>query len=179
MCHAGRKLAFLSFCVLPLIGYNAPPPPPPLSFFLIISPVLPASIPQYIRAFTEYFPLSACFCYQITLWILNSKSLQFAVISLFVLEFRLIFPQMDARVSPSGRLKYMYQRISMSLALVVLEWLLMFMLFIDASFAYLVTKFARLCGLQIPCLLCSRLDRSSSALNSLKLPVMNTVFPFT
>lgn len=65
---------------------------------------------------------------------------------------------MDARVSPSGRLKYMYQRISMSLALVVLEWLLMFMLFIDASFAYLVTKFARLCGLQIPCLLCSRLD---------------------
>lgn len=46
----------------------------------------------------------------------------------------------------------------MSLALVVLEWLLMFMLFFDASFSYLVTKFARLCGLQIPCLLCSRLD---------------------
>lgn len=65
---------------------------------------------------------------------------------------------MDERVSPSGRLKYMYQRISMSLALVVLEWLLMFMLFFDASFSYLITKFARLCGLPIPCLLCSRLD---------------------
>lgn len=65
---------------------------------------------------------------------------------------------MDARVSPSARLKYMYQRISMSLALVVLEWILMFLLFFDASFSYLVTKFARLCGLQIPCLLCSRLD---------------------
>ncbi|KAL8114800.1 hypothetical protein AgCh_021598 [Apium graveolens] len=61
-------------------------------------------------------------------------------------------------MSPSGRLKNMYQRVSMSLALVVLEWFLMFMLFFDASFSYLITKFARLCGLQIPCLLCSRLD---------------------
>lgn len=40
----------------------------------------------------------------------------------------------------------------------VLEWILMFLLFIDALFAYLVTKFSRLCMLQTPCLLCSRLD---------------------
>lgn len=39
------------------------------------------------------------------------------------------------------------------------EWLLMFMLFIDGIFSYLVTKFARSCELQAPCLLCSRLDR--------------------
>lgn len=40
----------------------------------------------------------------------------------------------------------------------VLEWFLIFLLFIDAIFSYLVTKFARYCQLQIPCLLCSRLD---------------------
>ncbi|KAI5676794.1 hypothetical protein M9H77_07744 [Catharanthus roseus] len=40
----------------------------------------------------------------------------------------------------------------------VLEWFLIFLLLIDASFSYMVTKFARYCKLQIPCLLCSRLD---------------------
>ncbi|XP_043716276.1 myosin-binding protein 1-like [Telopea speciosissima] len=44
------------------------------------------------------------------------------------------------------------------LASAVLEWLLIFLLFIDAIFSYLVTKFARCWELQIPCLLCSRLD---------------------
>ncbi|XP_042514879.1 myosin-binding protein 1-like [Macadamia integrifolia] len=44
------------------------------------------------------------------------------------------------------------------LASAVLEWLLIFLLFIDAIFSYLVTKFSRYCKLQIPCLLCSRLD---------------------
>ncbi|KAF6135009.1 hypothetical protein GIB67_014058 [Kingdonia uniflora] len=39
-----------------------------------------------------------------------------------------------------------------------LQWLLIFLLFIDALFSYLVTKFARYCELQTPCLLCSRLD---------------------
>lgn len=62
------------------------------------------------------------------------------------------------RISPYVRLKYTSQSISMALASAVLEWLLMFMLFLDASFSYLVTKFARYCELQIPCLLCSRLD---------------------
>lgn len=44
------------------------------------------------------------------------------------------------------------------LASAFFEWLLMFMLFIDAIFSYLVTKFAHRCALQAPCLLCSRLD---------------------
>ena len=38
------------------------------------------------------------------------------------------------------------------------EWLLIFLLFIDAALSYLLTKFARYCELQTPCLLCSRLD---------------------
>lgn len=49
-------------------------------------------------------------------------------------------------------------RFTMALASAVLEWLLICMLFIDAIFSYLVTKFARYCKLQVPCLLCSRLD---------------------
>ncbi|XP_057496837.1 myosin-binding protein 1-like isoform X1 [Actinidia eriantha] len=48
--------------------------------------------------------------------------------------------------------------LTMVLASVVLEWLLISMLFIDAIFSFLVTKFARYCELQVPCLLCSRLD---------------------
>lgn len=39
-----------------------------------------------------------------------------------------------------------------------LEWLLIFLLFIDAIFSYLITRFAHYCELQRPCLLCSRLD---------------------
>ncbi|XP_057513095.1 myosin-binding protein 1-like [Actinidia eriantha] len=38
------------------------------------------------------------------------------------------------------------------------EWLLIFLLFVDAALSYLLTKFARYCELQTPCLLCSRLD---------------------
>ncbi|KAJ4726831.1 Myosin-binding protein 4 [Melia azedarach] len=38
------------------------------------------------------------------------------------------------------------------------EWFLIFLLFIDAVFSYLLTKFARYCELQLPCILCSRLD---------------------
>lgn len=38
------------------------------------------------------------------------------------------------------------------------EWLLIFLLLIDAVFSFLVTKFAHYCELQIPCILCSRLD---------------------
>ncbi|KAF5187646.1 Myosin-binding protein [Thalictrum thalictroides] len=40
----------------------------------------------------------------------------------------------------------------------ILEWLLIFLLFVNALFSYLVTKFARFCKLKIPCILCSRLD---------------------
>ncbi|XP_019197173.1 PREDICTED: myosin-binding protein 1 [Ipomoea nil] len=39
------------------------------------------------------------------------------------------------------------------------EWVLIFMLFIDGGFGYLITKFAQYCRLQIPCLFCSRMDR--------------------
>ncbi|CAN0886433.1 Probable myosin-binding protein 4 [Linum grandiflorum] len=38
------------------------------------------------------------------------------------------------------------------------EWLLIFLLLLDAVFAYLLTRFARYCNLQVPCILCSRLD---------------------
>ncbi|XP_049405291.1 myosin-binding protein 3-like isoform X1 [Solanum stenotomum] len=48
--------------------------------------------------------------------------------------------------------------ITSALTSAFLEWLLMIFLFIDGGFAYLVTKFAQYCQLQVPCLLCSRLD---------------------
>ncbi|KAL2323465.1 hypothetical protein Fmac_027844 [Flemingia macrophylla] len=38
------------------------------------------------------------------------------------------------------------------------EWLLIFLLLLDALLSYLLTKFAIYCQLQLPCLLCSRLD---------------------
>lgn len=47
---------------------------------------------------------------------------------------------------------------AVALSSAVLEWLLIFVLFINALFSYLITKFAGYCGLQTPCLLCSRLD---------------------
>lgn len=48
--------------------------------------------------------------------------------------------------------------IASALVSAVREWMLMFMIFVDASFAYLVTRFARHYQLRTPCLLCSRLD---------------------
>jgi len=48
--------------------------------------------------------------------------------------------------------------ISPALASAALEWLLICMLFINAIFSYLITKFACQWELQTPCLLCSRLD---------------------
>ncbi|CAA2959876.1 Hypothetical predicted protein [Olea europaea subsp. europaea] len=38
------------------------------------------------------------------------------------------------------------------------EWFLIFLLFVDAAFSYLLTKFANYCELKTPCLFCSRLD---------------------
>ncbi|KAG5125980.1 hypothetical protein JHK82_026815 [Glycine max] len=38
------------------------------------------------------------------------------------------------------------------------EWLLIFLLLLDALLSYMLTKFASYCQLQMPCLLCSRLD---------------------
>lgn len=47
---------------------------------------------------------------------------------------------------------------STALVSAFLEWLLIFLLFIDAIFAFIIKKFACGCKLQTPCLLCSRLD---------------------
>ncbi|KAK4383452.1 Myosin-binding protein 1 [Sesamum angolense] len=38
------------------------------------------------------------------------------------------------------------------------EWFLMFLMFVNAAFWYLLTRFAQYCELETPCLLCSRLD---------------------
>ncbi|KAF5946129.1 hypothetical protein HYC85_016357 [Camellia sinensis] len=65
---------------------------------------------------------------------------------------------MAARGISSVKSHNFFLRFTMALASAVLEWLLISMLFIDAIFSYLVTKFARYCKLQVPCLLCSRLD---------------------
>ncbi|KAL2478099.1 myosin-binding protein 1-like [Forsythia ovata] len=66
---------------------------------------------------------------------------------------------MDSRGTPTVKFEQkVYPSIATALVRAVHEWLLIFMLFIDAGFSYLVTRFARYCQLQIPCLLCSRID---------------------
>ncbi|KAI3732642.1 hypothetical protein L1987_63849 [Smallanthus sonchifolius] len=45
------------------------------------------------------------------------------------------------------------------LLLAVCEWVLMFWMFVEGALAYSLTRFAKYCQLQIPCLLCSRLDQ--------------------
>ncbi|KAL8192116.1 hypothetical protein R6Q57_028065 [Mikania cordata] len=51
-----------------------------------------------------------------------------------------------------------FHRLSKAIEFAVSEWLLMFLLFIDACFTYLIAKFASYCQLQGPCVLCSRYD---------------------
>ncbi|KAA8542110.1 hypothetical protein F0562_023262 [Nyssa sinensis] len=65
---------------------------------------------------------------------------------------------MAVKGTPSVRLHKVSWGITSALRSAILEWLLILMLFIDAIFSYLVTKFARSFKLQILCLLCSRLD---------------------
>lgn len=69
---------------------------------------------------------------------------------------------MDSRRSSANESGHNVVPHSITSALVsaVLEWMLMFMIFVDACVAYIVTKFARHCRLQTPCLLCSRLDHA-------------------
>lgn len=55
-----------------------------------------------------------------------------------------------------------------ALASAALEWLLIFMLFLDAIFSYLITKFADHYKLQTPCLLCSRLDHVLGSSKNMK-----------
>ncbi|XP_066309994.1 probable myosin-binding protein 4 isoform X3 [Miscanthus floridulus] len=49
-------------------------------------------------------------------------------------------------------------RLPSALSTALLEWILMLLLFIDAVYSFLVTRFARLCRLPAPCPFCSRLD---------------------
>ncbi|KAK9293004.1 hypothetical protein L1049_020988 [Liquidambar formosana] len=65
---------------------------------------------------------------------------------------------MAARGISSGNSQMISQGFTTALASAVFEWLLIFLLFIDAIFSYLVRKFAHYCELPAPCLLCSRLD---------------------
>lgn len=51
-----------------------------------------------------------------------------------------------------------FQNLLKALEYAVSEWLLMFLLFIDACFTYLISKFASYSRLQSPCILCSRHD---------------------
>ncbi|KAL4562914.1 hypothetical protein LXL04_026945 [Taraxacum kok-saghyz] len=51
-----------------------------------------------------------------------------------------------------------FHRLSKALEFAFAEWILMFLLFIDSCFAYLIAKFASYCQLQGPCLLCTRYD---------------------
>lgn len=50
------------------------------------------------------------------------------------------------------------RRVSSALSTALLEWILMLLLFVDAVYSFLVTRFARLCRLPAPCPFCSRLD---------------------
>ncbi|GAB2218805.1 hypothetical protein Drorol1_Dr00002037 [Drosera rotundifolia] len=59
---------------------------------------------------------------------------------------------------PSSRSQKFYMVLASALALAFLEWLVTFMLFGNAVFAFFITQFARYFELPIPCLICSRLD---------------------
>lgn len=50
------------------------------------------------------------------------------------------------------------RRLTSALAYAATEWLVMFLLFFNALLSYAITKIASFFGLEIPCLLCSRLD---------------------
>lgn len=50
------------------------------------------------------------------------------------------------------------RRLPVALSSAFLEWILMLLLFIDAVYSFLITRFARLCKLPVPCPFCSRLD---------------------
>uniref|UniRef100_A0A7N0TVX3 GTD-binding domain-containing protein n=1 Tax=Kalanchoe fedtschenkoi TaxID=63787 RepID=A0A7N0TVX3_KALFE len=62
------------------------------------------------------------------------------------------------RVSSSSKPEYHPRGFVTILASAFLEWLLIFLLFGNGVFSYVITKFARYCNLPLPCLLCSRLD---------------------
>ncbi|TYG62751.1 hypothetical protein ES288_D07G256800v1 [Gossypium darwinii] len=65
---------------------------------------------------------------------------------------------MTATVNPFPRVQRNLKGFIRVLKFAACEWMLIFLLFIDAAFSYMVTSFAQYCELQIPCILCSRLD---------------------
>lgn len=65
---------------------------------------------------------------------------------------------MGSRNNSSFQSHSYFHRLANALEFAVSEWLLMFLLFIDACFAFLIAKFASYCKLQGPCLMCSRFD---------------------
>ncbi|KAL7593176.1 hypothetical protein Lser_V15G31886 [Lactuca serriola] len=65
---------------------------------------------------------------------------------------------MDPKNNFSFQSHNYFQRLSKALEFAVSEWLLIFLLFIEACFTYLIAKFASYCQLQGPCLLCTRYD---------------------
>ncbi|KAB2075543.1 hypothetical protein ES319_A07G228500v1 [Gossypium barbadense] len=65
---------------------------------------------------------------------------------------------MTAIVNPFPRVQRNLKGFIRVLKFAACEWILIFLLFIDAAFSYMVTSFAQYCELQIPCILCSRLD---------------------
>ncbi|XP_050226053.1 myosin-binding protein 1 [Mercurialis annua] len=65
---------------------------------------------------------------------------------------------MDASGILSVKSQMKCRSIGTALASAVLEWFLICLLFIEAFFSYLITKFACYYKLQTPCLLCTRLD---------------------
>ncbi|KAK8576147.1 hypothetical protein V6N13_090624 [Hibiscus sabdariffa] len=81
----------------------------------------------------------------------------------WIIDF--IFGELDfdlfsdmGRGGTSSVSKKVSHRFTTALSSAFFEWLLLFMLFIDAVVSYLIKKFAHKCKLQTPCLLCSRLD---------------------
>lgn len=81
--------------------------------------------------------------------------------TLSVSPFRLV-ARIDSTMATTGisssKSHNLSRGITVALASALHEWLLISFLFFDAIFSYLITKFSCYCKLQIPCLLCSRLD---------------------
>lgn len=65
---------------------------------------------------------------------------------------------MAANCTSFVKVQWKLQRFTTVLKSAACEWFLILLLFIDAVFSYLLTKFAHYCKLQVPCILCSRLD---------------------
>lgn len=65
---------------------------------------------------------------------------------------------MAAKGMPYLKTQRNMQRFTTILTSTACEWFLIFLLLIEAVYSFLLTKFAVYCKLQLPCILCSRLD---------------------